>query len=44
MMELCIYLVCMGGFCVNFHNLCIDPVKVKFGECYSHINKKLRKI
>jgi hypothetical protein len=43
-MELCIYLVCMGGSCVNFHNLSIDPVKVKFGEYYSHINKDLRKI
>jgi hypothetical protein len=35
MVELCIYLVCLGGSCVNFHNLSIDPIKVKFGECYS---------
>jgi hypothetical protein len=44
MMELCIYIVCMGGYCVNFHNLSIDPIKVKFGECYSHVSKDLRKI
>jgi hypothetical protein len=43
-MELCIYLVCMGGSCVNFHKLSIDVVKVKFGECYSHVSKNLRKI
>jgi hypothetical protein len=43
MIELCIYLVCMDGSCVNFNNLSIDPVKVKFGECYSHISKNLRK-
>jgi hypothetical protein len=44
MVELCIYLVCMVGSCVNFHNLSIDPVKVKFGECYSHVSKNLEKI
>jgi hypothetical protein len=35
MVELCIYIVCMVGPCVNFHKLSVDPVKVKFGECYS---------
>jgi hypothetical protein len=44
MMELYIYLVCLGGFCVNFHNLSMDPVKVKFDECYSHVIKNPRKI
>jgi hypothetical protein len=44
MVELCIYLVCMGGSCVNFHNLSIDPIKVKFGERYSHVSRDLRKI
>jgi hypothetical protein len=44
MVELCIYFVCMDGSCVNFHNLSIDPVKVKFGECYSYASKNLRKI
>jgi hypothetical protein len=44
MMELYIYLVCLGGSCVNFHNLSMDPVKVKFGECYSHVSEDLRKI
>jgi hypothetical protein len=44
MMELCIYLVCMVGYCVNFHNLSIDPVNVKFGECYSNVSKNLIKI
>jgi hypothetical protein len=39
------YLSCLhGGSCVNFHNLSIDPVKVKFGECYSYVNKDLRKL
>jgi hypothetical protein len=42
-MELCIYLVCLVGSCVNFHNLSVDPVKVKFSECYSHVSKDLRK-
>jgi hypothetical protein len=32
MMELCNYLVSMGGSCVNFYILSINPVKVKFGE------------
>jgi hypothetical protein len=44
MVELYIYLVCLGESCVNFHNLSIDLVKVKFGECYSHVSKDLRKI
>jgi hypothetical protein len=44
MMELCIYLVCMGGPCMNFHKLSIDPVKVKFGEYYSLVSKNLIKI
>jgi hypothetical protein len=42
-MELCIYLVCLVGSCVNFHNLSVDPVYVKFGECYYHVSKDLRK-
>jgi hypothetical protein len=44
MMELCIYLVCIVGFCANFYNLSIDPVNVKFGECSSHVSKNLIKI
>jgi hypothetical protein len=44
MMELGIYLVCMVGSWVNFHELSVDPVKVKFGECYSYVNKNPRKI
>jgi hypothetical protein len=42
--ELYIYLVCLGGSCGNFHDLSIDLVRVKFGECYSHVKKNLRKI
>jgi hypothetical protein len=42
-MELYLYLVCMIGSCVNFYNLSIDPVMVKFGECYSHVSKNLKK-
>jgi hypothetical protein len=44
MVELYIYLVCLGGYWVNFHELFVDPAKVKFGECYSHIIKSPRKI
>jgi hypothetical protein len=44
MVELCIYLVCMGGYCVNFYNLSIDSVKVKFSECYYYASMNLRKI
>jgi hypothetical protein len=44
MMELCIYLVCMVRSCVNFYNLSIDSVKVKFAEYYSHVSKELIKI
>jgi hypothetical protein len=44
MVELCIYLIFMGGSCVNFHELFVDPVKVKFGECYSYVSRKPRKI
>jgi hypothetical protein len=44
MMELCIYLACMVGSHVNFHTLSIDPVKVKFSECYSYVSKNLIKI
>jgi hypothetical protein len=44
MVELCIYLVCMGGSYMNFHELSVDPVKVKFGECYSYVSKNPRKI
>jgi hypothetical protein len=39
MVELYNYLVCLGGSCVNFHELSVDPVKVKFGECYSYVSK-----
>jgi hypothetical protein len=35
MVEFYIYLVCLGGSCVNFHELSVDLVDVKFGECYS---------
>jgi hypothetical protein len=44
MVELYIYLVCLGEFCVNFHELSIDPVRAKFGECYSYVSKNLKKI
>jgi hypothetical protein len=44
MVELYIYLVCLGGSCVNFYELSVDLVRVKFGECYSYISKNLRKI
>jgi hypothetical protein len=44
MVELYIYLVCLGGFCVNFHELSVDPVEVKFVECYSYVSKNPRKI
>jgi hypothetical protein len=44
MVELYNYLICVDGSCVNFHELSIDPVKVKFGECYSHVSKNPRKI
>jgi ABC-type phosphate/phosphonate transport system permease subunit len=44
MVELYIYLVCMGGYYVNFQNLSIDLVKVKFSECYSYASMNLRKI
>jgi hypothetical protein len=40
MVEIYIYLVCLGGSCVNFHELFVDLVRVKFGECYSHVRKK----
>ena len=33
----------MDGSCVNFHNFSIDPVKVKFGECYSYARMMLGK-
>jgi hypothetical protein len=42
MVELCIYLVCIVRSRVNFHNLSIDLVNVKFGECYSHVSKSLK--
>jgi hypothetical protein len=44
MVELYIYLVCLGGSCVNFHELSVDPVKVRFGECYCHVSRNPRKI
>jgi hypothetical protein len=44
MVELYIYLVCLGGSWVDFHELSVDPIMVKFGECYSHVSKNLRKI
>ena len=34
----------MDGSCVNFHNFSIDPVKVKFGECYSYARMMLGKM
>jgi hypothetical protein len=34
----------LGGSCVNFHELSVDPVEVKFDECYSHVRKNPRKI
>jgi hypothetical protein len=43
-MELCIYLICLVGSYVNFHNLSVDLVKVKFSGCYFHVSKNLRKI
>ena len=33
----------MDGSCVNFHNFSIDPVKVKFSECYSYARMMLEK-
>jgi hypothetical protein len=40
-----VYLSCLhGGFCMNFHKLFVDPVKVKFSESYSHVSKNPRKI
>jgi hypothetical protein len=44
MVESYIYFVYLGGYFVNFHELSVDPVKVKFGECYSHVRKNPRKI
>jgi hypothetical protein len=44
MVELYNYLVCLGGSCVIFHNLSIVPVKVKFGECCSHVITDLKKL
>jgi hypothetical protein len=44
MVELHIYLVCLGGSWVNFHDLYVDPIIVKLGECYSHVRKNPRKI
>jgi hypothetical protein len=43
MVELCIYLICIGGSFVNFHELFVDPIKVKFRECYSHGSKNPKK-
>ena len=44
MLELGNSLVCMDGSSVNFHNFLIDPVKVKFGECYYYARMMLGKI
>ena len=44
MLEIENSLVCMDGSCVNFHNFSIDPVKVKFDECYSYARMMLEKI
>jgi hypothetical protein len=44
MMEFYIYLGCLSGFWVNFHYLSVDPVRVKLGECYSHVRKNPGKI
>jgi hypothetical protein len=43
MVELFIYLICMGRSWVNSHELSVDPVDVKFDKCYSHVRKNLRK-
>jgi hypothetical protein len=43
MVELYIYLVCMGGSCVNFYELFVDSINVKFGECYSYVSKNPKK-
>jgi hypothetical protein len=32
------------GYCGNFNDLSIDPVRVKLCECDSHVRKNLRKI
>jgi hypothetical protein len=44
MVEFYIYLGCLSGSWVNFHELFVDPVDVKFGECYSNVRKNPRKI
>jgi hypothetical protein len=41
--EFYIYLICLGGSCVNFHVLSVVPVDVKFSECYSHVSRNPRK-
>ena len=38
------FLLLISGSCVNFHNFSIDPVKVKFGECYSYTIRMLGKM
>jgi hypothetical protein len=44
MVEIYIYLVYLRGYCVNFPELSIDLVRVKFCECYSYVSKNPRKI
>jgi hypothetical protein len=44
MVELYVYLVCLGGYCVNFHELFVDPVRVKLGQCYPYVTKNPRKL
>jgi hypothetical protein len=44
MVKSYIYLVSLGGSCVNFHDLSVDPIRVKLGECYSHVISDPRKI
>ena len=34
----------MGGSCVNFNKFSIDPVEVKFDECYSYARMMLGKM
>ena len=42
--ELEILLLSLINTCVNFHNFSVDPVKVKFGECYSYVRMILGKM
>jgi hypothetical protein len=44
MVECYIYLVCLSGSWVNFYELFVDPVDIKFDELYSHVRKKQKNI